>query len=119
MPTQNAGNSLSVIALFPEYFTNSTFNNVVRSKVIIFFILHEYIRSFIRNFDEFHSFASELSRAADVLPTLAVMFRDTLAFIHTVLINQEAASLCLSEIVTHQHMCPICQCVMHFMSLMW
>ena len=32
-----------------------------------FFIFHENIRSFGRNFGEFHSFASELSRAADVI----------------------------------------------------
>ena len=44
------------------------------------------------------------------LPTLVVMFRDTLAFIHTMLTNQEAASLCLSEIVTHRLMWPIFQC---------
>ena len=50
-----------------EYFTISTFNNVVRSQVAIFFILHENIRSFGRNFDEFYSVASELSRAADVI----------------------------------------------------
>ena len=47
-----------------EYFTTSTFNNVVKSQVGFFFILHENIRSFGRNFYEFHSFASELSRAA-------------------------------------------------------
>ena len=29
--------------------------------------MHENIRSFGRNFDEFHSFASELSRAADAI----------------------------------------------------
>ena len=50
-----------------EYFTTSTYNNVVRSQVGFFFILHENIRSFGRNFDEFHSFVSELSRAADVI----------------------------------------------------
>ena len=50
-----------------EYFTTSTFKNGVRSQVGIFFILHENIRSFGRNVDEFHSFASELSRAADVI----------------------------------------------------
>ena len=55
----NVGNS--------EYFTTSNFNNVVRSQVGFFFILHENIRSVGRNFDEFHSFASELSRAADVI----------------------------------------------------
>ena len=48
-------------------FTTSTFNNVVRSQVGIFFILHANIRSFERNFAEFHSFASELSRAADFI----------------------------------------------------
>ena len=86
-----------------EYFTTSTFNNVVRSQVGFFFILHENTRSFGRKFDEFHSFASELSRAADVIvlsetwfsAILVVMFRDTLAFIHAVLTNREAASLCL------------------------
>ena len=50
-----------------DYFTTSTFNNPVRSQVGIYFILHENIRSFGRNFDEFHSFASELSCAADVI----------------------------------------------------
>ena len=39
----------------------------VRSQVENSFILHEDIRSFGRNFDEFHSFAPELSRAADVI----------------------------------------------------
>ena len=29
--------------------------------------MHENRRSFLRNFDQFHSFASELSRAADVI----------------------------------------------------
>ena len=50
-----------------EYFTTSTFNSVVRSQVGNFFILHKNKLSFGRNFDEFHSFASELSRAADVI----------------------------------------------------
>ena len=50
-----------------ESFTTSTFNNVVRSQVGIFFILHKNMHSFGRNFDEFHSIASELSRAADVI----------------------------------------------------
>ena len=50
-----------------EYFITSTFNNVVRSQVGFFFILHENISSFGRNFDEFHSFASELSRASDII----------------------------------------------------
>ena len=50
-----------------EYFTTSTSNNIVRSQVGIFFILHENIRSFKRNFDEFHSFTSELSRAAVII----------------------------------------------------
>ena len=50
-----------------EYFTTSTFNNVVRSQVDFFLILHENIRSFGRNFDEFYSLASGLSSAADVI----------------------------------------------------
>ena len=50
-----------------DYFTTSKFNNVVRSQVGKFFIMHENIRSFVKFFDEFHSFASELNRAADVI----------------------------------------------------
>ena len=50
-----------------DYFTTSKFNNVVRSQVGNFFIMHENIRSFQKNVDEFHSFASELNRAADVI----------------------------------------------------
>ena len=50
-----------------DFFTTSTFNNVVRSQVGNFFIMHENIRSFVKNFDEFYSFASELNRAADVI----------------------------------------------------
>ena len=87
-----------------EYFTTSTFNNVVRSQAGNFFILHENIRSFGRNFDEFNSFASELSRAANVIVLSETWFsantcRDVQGYsgfhIHTVLTNQEAASLCL------------------------
>ena len=50
-----------------DYFTTSTFNNVARSQVGNFFILHENLRSFGKFFDEFHSFASELSRVTDVI----------------------------------------------------
>ena len=50
-----------------DYFTTSTFNIVVRFQVGNFFIMHENIRSFGKFFDEFHSFASELNRAADVI----------------------------------------------------
>ena len=50
-----------------DYFTASTFNNVVKSQVGDFFIMHENIRSFAEFFDEFRSFASELNRAADVI----------------------------------------------------
>ena len=50
-----------------DYFTTSTFNNVVRSQVGNFFIMHENIRSFRNFFEELHSFASELNRAADVI----------------------------------------------------
>ena len=47
--------------------TTSTFNNVVRSQVGNFFIMHENVRSFGKFFDEFHSFVSELNRVADVI----------------------------------------------------
>ena len=50
-----------------DYFTTSTFNNVVRSQVGNYFIMHENICSFGKFFDEFHSFASELYRVADVI----------------------------------------------------
>ena len=72
--------------------------------------MHENVRSFGKFFDEFHSFASELNRAADV-----IVFSDTLfsantcrdvqgytGFIHIVLTKQDAVSLCLLEIVIHQ-----------------
>ena len=89
--------------------------------------MHENIRSFGRYLDEFHPFTSELSRAVTLLccqkcgflPILVVMFRDMLAFIHTVRTNLGAASLRLSEIVTHRHMWLIFQCVMNIMSLVW
>ena len=58
--------------------TTSTFNNVVRYQVGFFFILHENIRSFGFFFYEFHSFASELSRAADV-----IVFSETCFFANT------------------------------------
>ena len=50
-----------------DCFTTSTLNNVVRSEVEFFFIIHENIRSFGNIFDEFHSFASELNPVADVI----------------------------------------------------
>ena len=50
-----------------DYFTTSTINNFRRSQIGFFFILHENIRSFGRNFDEFHSSVSELGRADDVI----------------------------------------------------
>ena len=43
-----------------------TFNNVVRSQVDFFYLARKHT-SFGRNFYEFHSFASELSRSADVI----------------------------------------------------
>ena len=45
----------------------------VRSQVGNVFIMQENIRSFGKFFDEFHSFASELNRAADV-----IVFSETL-----------------------------------------
>ena len=50
-----------------DYITTTTSNNVVRSQVGNFFIIHENIHSFVNFFDEFHSFAYELNRAADVI----------------------------------------------------
>ena len=50
-----------------DYFTTSTFNYFVRSQVGNFFIMHENIHSFGKFVDEFHSFASELNRAADFI----------------------------------------------------
>ena len=50
-----------------DYFTTSTFNIVVQSQVGNFFIMHENIPSFLKFFDQFHSFASELNRAADFI----------------------------------------------------
>ena len=49
------------------YFSTTTFNNVVRSQVGNFFIIRKDIRSFGKIFDKFHSFASELNRAADII----------------------------------------------------
>ena len=64
--------------------------------------MHENIYSFEEFLNEFHSFASELNRAADVIlfsetwfsATLVVVFRVTPAFIHIVLTKQEEVSLC-------------------------
>ena len=50
-----------------DYFTTETFNNVVRSQVGNFFIMHENVCSFAKFVDEFHSFPSELNRAADIV----------------------------------------------------
>ena len=50
-----------------DYFTTFTLNTVVRSQAGIFFVMHQNIRSFRKFFDEFYSFASELSRPADVI----------------------------------------------------
>ena len=89
-----------------EYLATSTLNNVVRSQVK-YFILNKNTRSFGRNFDEFHSFASELSRAADVIGLSemwfsANTFRDVQRYagFHTYRADKSrGASLCLSEIV--------------------
>ena len=48
-----------------DYFITSTFNNIVRSQVGNFFIRYQNIRSFCKKIDD--SFASEVSRAADVI----------------------------------------------------
>ena len=57
-----------------DYFNTSTINNVVRSQVGNFFILHENLCSFGKFFDEFHSFASELNRAADIVVFSEIWF---------------------------------------------
>ena len=108
----NVGNS--------DYFTTLTFNNVVRSLVGNFFIIHENIRSFGNFFDEFHSFESELNRAADVIVFSETWFSANTChcvqgytFIHIVLSKQEAVPLCSLEIVIHQPIWPNFQCVMH------
>ena len=76
-----------------------------------------------KKIDEFHSFASELNHAADVIVLSETWFsantchdvQGYTAFIHIVLTKQEAVSLCLLEIVTHQLIWPNFQCVMHIM----
>ena len=91
---------------------------------------HENIRSFrkiMTNFIHLHlNYVVQLTllccQRHGFLPILAVMFGVILAlmpFIHTVLTKQEAVSLCLLEIVTHRHIWPIFQCVMHVMRLEW
>ena len=58
-------NRVQLIILITQ--NTSTFNNVVRSQGGIFFIMHENIRSFGNILNEFHSFATELNRVADVI----------------------------------------------------
>ena len=50
-----------------DYFTTSTFHNVVRSQVLNFFMMHENTLLLGKLFHEFNLFASELSSAADVI----------------------------------------------------
>ena len=104
--------------LISDYVTTSTFNNVVRSQVGNFFIMHENIRSFgkfLTNFIHLHlNLIVQLTllcfQRDGSLPTLVMLFRVTLAFIHIVLTKQEAVSLCSLEIVIHQHIWPNFQC---------
>ena len=83
--------------------------------------MHENIRSFANNYDEFHSLASELGHAgtADVIVLSEMCYSaDTCHYVegytgfHT---KQEAVSLCLLEIASHRPIWLIFQCVMHIM----
>ena len=106
-----------------DHFTTSTFNNVVRSQVGNFFILHENIRSFGKKCDEFHSFASELNRAADVIVFSETWFSANTCHgvhgytgFHTYRDDKTGGSVrCSLEIVIHQPIWPNFQCVMHIM----
>ena len=94
--------------------------------------MHENILSFWKFFDGFHSFASELNRAADVIVLSETWFsvntcHDVQGYtgFHTyradkteleiVFISNGSISLCLLEIVTHPPIWPNFQCVMHIM----
>ena len=66
------------------------------------------------------SFASELSRSAEGIVLSETWFSVNTCVVqgytgfHTYRVHkQEAVSLCLLEIVTHPHIWPIFQCVMH------
>ena len=104
-----------------DYFTTSTFNNGVRSQVVYSFILHENIRSFGKIFDEFHSFASELNRAADVIVLSEIWFsgntcHDVQGYtgFHTYRADKTGGGVPFSlEIVIHQPIWPKFKCVMH------
>ena len=50
-----------------NYCTTSTFSNDVKYQVGTIFIMHDKMRSFGKYYNVFHSFASELSSAADVI----------------------------------------------------
>ena len=110
-----------------EYFTTSTITNVVRSQVGIFFILHENISLFGRNFDEYHSFASELGHAAEVIVLSEMWFSantccDVQGYtgFHSYCADKSGGSVSVFfKDVTHRHMWPIFQCVMHILSLVW
>ena len=105
-----------------DYFTTSTFNNVVRSQVGNFFIMHQNI-FFGEKFDEFHSFASELNRAADVIVFSETWFSAYTCHgvqgytgFHTYHADKTGGGVsCSLEIVIHQPIWPNFQCVMHVM----
>ena len=87
--------------------------------------MHENIHFLGEIFDEFHSFASELSRAADVIvlstcqkhgsrPTLVMMFRDTPAFIHIVLTKQQVVYVFIRSCYTSTHMANFSVCHVYY-----
>ena len=107
-----------------DYFMHhSTFNNVVRSPVGNFFIMHENIGSFGKIFDEFHSFASELNRAADVIVFLETWFSANTCYgvqgytcFHTYRADKTGGGVYVFiRNVIHQPIWPNFQCVMHIM----
>ena len=89
--------------------------------------MHENIRSFRKYYDEFNSFASELSCASDVIVLSETWFyandyrdvRGDTAGFHTYRADKAGQTLCLLEIVTHRPIWQIFQCVMHIMRLVW
>ena len=84
--------------------------------------MNENIRSFGEFFEEFHSFASELNRAADFIVLSEIWFSaDTCHDVqgytgfHTYHADKTGEALCLLEIVTHPPIWPNFQWVMHIM----
>ena len=85
--------------------------------------MHEKIRSFGNFFDEFHSFASELNRAADDIVLSETWFsantcHDTQAYagFHTYRADKTGGGVSVFiRNCSHRPILPIFQCVMHIM----